>query len=139
METYYRQTDESKYIEFINNLKKRAEKDTEMVLLEAAYVLNALGVEFGEIALKERGITGDIKSKLLQRRTKYRMYLAKEQSKQKDVARVDYYELIGDISLAKKINLNPEMTLQEWVGILKSVRKQTEMESKMRALQQNKR
>ena len=138
METYYRQTDESKYIEFINNLKRRTEKETEMVLLEAAYVLDMLGIESGSQALKDNGITGNIKSKLLQKRTKYRMFVAKEESKNRETAQVDYYELLGDISIAKKVNLNPEMMLPEWVGILKSIKKHNDIESKLRS-QQNKR
>ncbi len=132
LEQYYRETDESKYIEFISELKKRAEKDLEIIVLEAAYVLHTLGIQSGTDSLKEKGLFGDVKSKLLQKRTKYIMFLAKEQAKNKETAKSDFFEIVGDITIAQKINLNIDMLLPEWVGILKSLKKQIELDNKLR-------
>ena len=130
LEKYYRETDESKYLEFINNLKKKTEKQNRMVLIESAFLLYSLGVPIGEETLNEIGLKGNLKSRVLQERTKYRMLVAKEEKEQQESAHLDYYELLGDISISKQVNLNTEMLLIEWVGILKSIKKQNEWENR---------
>jgi hypothetical protein len=101
-----------------------------MVLAEAAFMLASLGMEEGFKELEGLGITGDIKSKLLQLRTKYMMFLAKEKAKEVETASVDFYEMLGSITINKKVSISLDISLIEWIGILKAIKEQNEWENR---------
>ena len=99
-----------------------------MILIEAAWILSAFGIDEGFDILEKENITSE--SKMNQERTKYKMMIAKESRNNAETAAIDFYELLGDITISEKVAINPDVLLPEWCGILKSIKRQNEIKKK---------
>lgn len=107
------------------------EMQNDMTLIEGAYTLYSYGLDEAKQIFAEIGITGNIKQKVSQKRTKHRLFLAKMDSQQKKTAKTDYYELLADVG---KVfgggQLDHDMLLVEWIGILKVIKKENERKNR---------
>ena len=110
---------------------RSAEMQNEMTGIESGEFLYNLGIDEGLDTLKVFGITGNIKQKISQRRTKFMMYAAKQAAKAQKTTNSDYYDLLGEASNQTGRNLNDQMLLVEWVGILNQIKRKNEAQKKI--------
>ena len=123
LEKYYKLTNLIGFRSFLRELKRLYIMKNEMAAVEGAFSLYAAGFQIGAI-LKRLGIDGNVIQKVSQKRTKYLLQKAKIEGKNKQVAKTDYYKLLANASRKVGRNLDGEMLLIEWVGILNDIREE---------------
>jgi hypothetical protein len=130
---YYQKTDPSRLPIIIQDMVRSAEMQNEMTGIEAAETMvDYLGMKKeGLETLKVFGITGNIKQRISQRRTKFMMYAAKQAAKAQKTTNSDYYDLLGEASSQTGRNLNDEMLLVEWIGILNQLKRKNAAQQKI--------
>ena len=123
LEKYYRLTNLIGFRSFFRELKHLYIMKNEMAAVEGAFSLYAAGFQI-DATLKRLGIDGNVIQKVSQKRTKYLLQKAKIEGKNKQVAKTDYYKLLANASRKVGRNLDGEMLLIEWVGILNDIREE---------------
>ena len=123
-ETYYREVDEHDFELFINKLRKSVKWDCELVEMRAAYALASIGQESGWNALRQMGLTGTL-DKIAQ---KINGKITNHELKQKTYTENNQIDFFVTLALIKKRDYKADsnILLQEWVGILKSIKEENE-------------
>lgn len=94
-----------------------------MVAVDGAFALYIAGFQIDDL-LKRLGINGNVVQRVSQKRTKYRLLKAKIKGKNKKIAKADYYKLLASASRQSHRNLDKDMLLVEWIGILEDIREE---------------
>jgi hypothetical protein len=127
LDEYYVKTDPVRHRSFINELKRSGKMKNEMAVIEGAYFLYTWGIEGAEDTLKRFGVSGNISQRVSTKQTKYRLFVARTNAKNKEVAATDYYNLLGMATKRMGMQLNREMLLVEWIGILNEIKRENEV------------
>jgi hypothetical protein len=123
-EKYFQKTDPEKLEGFISVRKHDMIADLEMMALENAFTLFKFNHPGGEKTLSEYGIIGSyeaVESKIRQKRTKYNFDMEKRKNENKKAIINDYYVMLASVR-EKGFNVQHDMLLVEWCGILKSLK-----------------
>lgn len=108
---------------FLVGLKRLYIMKNEIAAIEGAFALYTAGFQIG-VVLKRLGIHGNVVQKVSQRRTKYTLFKAKIKAQNKKTAKTDYYNLLAKASRKLNRNLDKDMLLVEWVGILSDIKEE---------------
>lgn len=130
LEQYYNKTDSNAFQSFLEDTNRSNEMELDMVIIEGAYTQFLWGIPEGEETLREMGISGSIKQKISQKRTKYNLYIAKMQSKQKQQSKADYYDLLAEASNRVGYRIPDDVLLVEWIGDLNGIKKDNERKNR---------
>ena len=118
LEQYYRETDENALTQLLLEIKRDGIFETTNLLLEVGYSLYSLGIESGEKILNDIGISGNINQKVNAKRTKIRMQNSK---KKPEIKSQSFFKLLAFASKELGYQLNSDILLEEWIGILKII------------------
>lgn len=122
LDEYYTRTDPVRHRSFISELKRSGKMKNEMAAIEGAYTLYLFGYDGAEETLKRLGVSGNIDQRIKTKQTKYRLFVARTESRNKEVSTIDYYDLLAIATKRMGTSLNGDMLLVEWIGILNQIK-----------------
>lgn len=125
-EQYYRNVDESSFEIFLKDKKKDIKWELEYVKMMSGFQLALLGMEKGFDILKSLGIKGNDLKKIEQKiKGRITNHNIKSNEEKYEKEPVDFYELWAEVRKAG-YDVNENISLIAWVGVLKSIRKSNE-------------
>ena len=122
---YYKYIDEESFENFVKGLRKDVKWDCELAEMKTALMLAELGQDSGWGALEEIGLKGDIetiKQRIRGRITNHELRKDKRPVVEKPI---DFYVMMAQIR-KRGYSVTSDISLQEWAGILKSIKEENE-------------
>lgn len=132
LEYYYLNTSKKSWQKFINDLKKKTDLKCKISVCEIALDLIAFGDEDGLNVLKEYNIPtnslASIKSGINRLKTSIDLIDAMQNNDNKKES-YSFHEMLGSIEMQLGYQLKvDEISLERWIGIIKSLNKKHEIE-----------
>lgn len=127
-EKYFETTNKEYLPKFILERKFNIDEDLDMIMYQALFALLDLGDERAEVKLKELGFYGeyeDMQNQYLQKQTVYNRHKLERQQKSNKVVQDDYYVMLASVR-KRGFNVQSDMLLVEWCGILNEIKQENE-------------